>query len=108
MCPRSRILVTDPHSFGTARPDSQKTREIISRLVAKSNQENPEGDEGAEHNYHSRLLDPMEDRNACVFEGIRPCITRLLTEFRDEHQLWCMVGARGLRTLGLGHGSGLS
>ena len=46
-------------------------------------------------------------RNACVFEGTRPCITRLLIEFRNEHHLWCMAGARGLRTLGLGHGGGL-
>jgi hypothetical protein len=46
-------------------------------------------------------------RNASVFEGSHPSITRLLEEFRDEHHLWCLAGARGLRTLGLGHGVGL-
>jgi hypothetical protein len=46
-------------------------------------------------------------RNACVFEGSHSCITRMLGEFRNEYQLWCLAEARGLRTLGLGHGVGL-
>jgi hypothetical protein len=74
-----------------------------------SNQENSKREEErVELNYHSRLLDPLEaPKRLCVFEGSRPCITKLLDEFRDEHHFWCLVGARGLRTLGLGHGGGL-
>jgi len=45
-------------------------------------------------------------RNACVFEGSHPCITRTLEEFRNEYHLWCLAGARGLCMLGLGHSVG--
>jgi len=41
-------------------------------------------------------------RNACVFDGARPCINSLLRAFRDEQHLWCLAGARRLRTLGHG------
>ena len=108
MCPCSRILVTDSDSFGTARLDSHKAREIIRWLVAKSNQENSKGEEeGAEHNDHSRFLDPLEAPKCLHYWGVSPCITRLLEEFRDKYHLWCLAGAHGLRTLGLGHGVGL-
>ncbi|GJM95772.1 hypothetical protein PR202_ga12550 [Eleusine coracana subsp. coracana] len=46
-------------------------------------------------------------RNACVFEGARPNINGLLREFNDEHHLWCLAEARGLRTLMIGHEVGL-
>ncbi|GJN05477.1 hypothetical protein PR202_ga23105 [Eleusine coracana subsp. coracana] len=41
-------------------------------------------------------------RNACVFEGGSPCISRLLHEFRDEYHLWCMASAKSLATLRAG------
>ena len=45
-------------------------------------------------------------RNACVFDGAPPRISSLMQAFKDEEELWCLVGARGLRTLGQGHGLG--
>ncbi|KAL6646865.1 hypothetical protein ACP70R_015559 [Stipagrostis hirtigluma subsp. patula] len=41
-------------------------------------------------------------RNSCVFDGSRPCMTRLIEAFTHEHHLWCLAGARGLHSLGLG------
>ena len=46
-------------------------------------------------------------KNACTLEGSHPYITRLLEEIRDEYHLWCLAGACGPQTLGLGHGVGL-
>jgi hypothetical protein len=31
---------------------------------------------------------------------------RVVEAFKEEEELWCLVGARGLLTLGLGHGLG--
>ncbi|GJN04484.1 hypothetical protein PR202_ga22034 [Eleusine coracana subsp. coracana] len=39
--------------------------------------------------------------------GAHPSIANLLQEFREEHHLWCLAGARGLREFGLGSGSEL-
>lgn len=46
-------------------------------------------------------------RNACIFEGARPCISNALGAFEEEQHLWCMDGARGLHRLALGQGSEL-
>ncbi|GJN06066.1 hypothetical protein PR202_ga23751 [Eleusine coracana subsp. coracana] len=42
--------------------------------------------------------------NACVFDGAQPRISSLRQAFKEKEELWCLAGARGLRTLGLGHG----
>ena len=47
-----------------------------------------------------------EHHNACVFDGAQPRISGLMEAFKEEEELWCLAGARGLRTLGLGHGLG--
>uniref|UniRef100_A0A0A9BKK7 Uncharacterized protein n=1 Tax=Arundo donax TaxID=35708 RepID=A0A0A9BKK7_ARUDO len=41
-------------------------------------------------------------RNACVFNDISPSICEAIRSFREEHQLWCLVGAKSLRELDLG------
>ncbi|GJM91715.1 hypothetical protein PR202_ga08120 [Eleusine coracana subsp. coracana] len=41
-------------------------------------------------------------RNDCVFNSATPRIRTLLKNFDDEHHLWCMAGAGGLRRLALG------
>jgi len=46
-------------------------------------------------------------RNACVFEGDRPNLNRLLQAFKDEHHLWCLAGARSLSSLSAGQVFGL-
>ena len=46
-------------------------------------------------------------RNACVFEGDRPNLDRLLQAFKDEHHLWCLAGARSLSSLSAGQVFGL-
>jgi hypothetical protein len=40
-------------------------------------------------------------RNACVFQGAQPSMVNILQEFRDEHHLWGLAGARGLLSLGV-------
>lgn len=40
--------------------------------------------------------------NSCVFEGASPNIDNILRTFEDEHNLWCLAGARGLQALELG------
>jgi hypothetical protein len=40
-------------------------------------------------------------RNACVFNGARPCINAILREFENEKHLWELAGARSLRGLTL-------
>ena len=40
-------------------------------------------------------------RNACVFEGVSPLVNTILCELKDEHDLWCMAGAKKLQGLGL-------
>ncbi|GJN18629.1 hypothetical protein PR202_gb05805 [Eleusine coracana subsp. coracana] len=42
-------------------------------------------------------------RNSCVFEGSNPSIAALLHHLNEEHHLWCLARARGLRRIGLGH-----
>jgi hypothetical protein len=41
-------------------------------------------------------------RNACVFDSISPAVTGIIIDIRRETILWCMVGAKGLSSLGLG------
>jgi hypothetical protein len=41
-------------------------------------------------------------RNACVFEGAAPSVTSIIREFKDEHSLWCLAGAKKLQGLELG------
>jgi hypothetical protein len=38
-------------------------------------------------------------RNACVFDDFRPQMQSILASVAAEGQLWCMVGASGLREL---------
>ncbi|GJN32195.1 hypothetical protein PR202_gb20679 [Eleusine coracana subsp. coracana] len=38
-------------------------------------------------------------RNSCVFEGSSPSLSVLLRLLADEHHLWCLAGAKGLRAL---------
>jgi hypothetical protein len=35
----------------------------------------------------------------CVFHGKRPCLSSLEEGFRDELQLWLLVGAKNIRNL---------
>ncbi|TVU24997.1 hypothetical protein EJB05_27471, partial [Eragrostis curvula] len=44
--------------------------------------------------------------NSRVFDSISPNIATLLRCFNEEHHLWCLAGARGLRTLGVGQAVG--
>ncbi|GJN13088.1 hypothetical protein PR202_ga31422 [Eleusine coracana subsp. coracana] len=39
-------------------------------------------------------------RNSCALEGTNPSMTRLIDGFMEECQLWCLAGAKGLRSLG--------
>ncbi|GJM94206.1 hypothetical protein PR202_ga10830 [Eleusine coracana subsp. coracana] len=41
-------------------------------------------------------------RNFCVFDNKAPSISTLLRTFNEEHHLWCLAGARGMRALELG------
>ena len=41
-------------------------------------------------------------RNACVFKGVAPSVTSIIREFKDEHSLWCLAGAKKLQGLELG------
>jgi hypothetical protein len=41
-------------------------------------------------------------RNVCVFDGISPTVPRIILDIRNEATLWCMAGAKGLSSLGLG------
>jgi hypothetical protein len=38
-------------------------------------------------------------RNACVFDGATPDISRISQDIRDDAKLWCLAGAVGLRGL---------
>ena len=40
-------------------------------------------------------------RNACVFEGMAPSVASIMREIKDEHNLWCLAGAKRLQGLGL-------
>jgi len=40
-------------------------------------------------------------RNACVFEGIAPLVDSIMQDRKDEHNLWCLAGAKKLQGLGL-------
>ncbi|KAJ1269315.1 hypothetical protein BS78_07G202400, partial [Paspalum vaginatum] len=35
-------------------------------------------------------------RNGCVFEGASPSFDSILSNVKEEAQLWCMAGAKGL------------
>ena len=40
-------------------------------------------------------------RNACVFEGMTPSVASIMREIKDEHNLWCLAGAKNLQGLRL-------
>ncbi|GJN25999.1 hypothetical protein PR202_gb13891 [Eleusine coracana subsp. coracana] len=40
-------------------------------------------------------------KNSCVFEGARPTLPALLSMIKDEHRLWCLARAKGLRSLNM-------
>jgi hypothetical protein len=44
-------------------------------------------------------------RNVCVFDNLSPAVTGIIIDIRREVTLWCMAGAKGLSSLGLGHGT---
>ncbi|GJN14028.1 hypothetical protein PR202_gb00803 [Eleusine coracana subsp. coracana] len=46
-------------------------------------------------------------RNSCIFDNAQPSIAILTQVFHEEHHLWCLVGAQGMRALNLGHAGGL-
>jgi hypothetical protein len=41
-------------------------------------------------------------RNVCVFDEISPTVSRIILDIKREASLWCMAGAKGLNSLGLG------
>jgi hypothetical protein len=41
-------------------------------------------------------------RNTCVFDEISPAVLRITLDINSEASLWCMAGAKGLSSLGLG------
>jgi hypothetical protein len=43
-----------------------------------------------------------KQRNACVFHRILPSVPRIILDINSEAALWCMAGAKGLVSLGLG------
>jgi hypothetical protein len=43
-------------------------------------------------------------RNACVFYGASPSVSSIIRDFKNEHSLWCMAGAKKLEGFGLGGG----
>jgi hypothetical protein len=40
-------------------------------------------------------------RNSCVFEGLSPLVNIIMRNLMDEHNLWCLAGAKKLDGLGL-------
>jgi hypothetical protein len=38
-------------------------------------------------------------RNLCVFDGVQPNISKLLSNIKDEQHVWELVGARGVAHL---------
>ncbi|WVZ97154.1 hypothetical protein U9M48_042709 [Paspalum notatum var. saurae] len=38
-------------------------------------------------------------KNMCVFKGASPSLDNILSNVKDEARLWCMAGAKGLRSL---------
>jgi hypothetical protein len=40
--------------------------------------------------------------NACAFERISPSVPRIILDISSEVAVWCMTGAKGLSSLGLG------
>ncbi|GJN06613.1 hypothetical protein PR202_ga24361 [Eleusine coracana subsp. coracana] len=46
-------------------------------------------------------------RNSCIFDNTRPSIVELTQSFKEEHHLWCLAGAKGLRALLPGQGDRL-
>ena len=39
--------------------------------------------------------------NAYVFEGMARSVASIMREIKDEHNLWCLAGAKKLQGLGL-------
>jgi hypothetical protein len=37
-----------------------------------------------------------------VFDGISPAMPRIILDIKNYASLWCMAGAKGLSSLGLG------
>jgi hypothetical protein len=44
-------------------------------------------------------------RNACVFDSLSSAVTGIIVDIRRKATLWCMTGAKGLSSLGLGRGT---
>jgi len=42
---------------------------------------------------------PHQHHNYCVFDGGTPALARVISEFREEAQLWSIAGARGVSYL---------
>jgi hypothetical protein len=40
-------------------------------------------------------------RNDCIFKAESPSVSLILSNFRDEHSLWCLAGAKNLQALGI-------
>jgi hypothetical protein len=40
-----------------------------------------------------------------VFDSLSPMVTGIINDIRMEATLWCMAGAKGLSSLGLGRGT---
>jgi nuclear pore complex protein Nup210 len=40
-----------------------------------------------------------KQRNECVFDGVQPSISRLITRIKKEATLWARAGAEALRVL---------
>jgi hypothetical protein len=40
--------------------------------------------------------------NACVFDEVSPAVSRTTLDINSEVSLWCMAGAKGLSSLGVG------
>jgi hypothetical protein len=38
----------------------------------------------------------------CAFDEISPTVSRITLDSKSEASLWCLVGAKGLSSLGLG------
>jgi hypothetical protein len=40
-------------------------------------------------------------RNDCIFMAESPSVSLILSNFRDEHSLWCLARAKNLQALGI-------
>jgi hypothetical protein len=89
-------------SFGRAAEmyDDGSSSEIP-RLVASSGEDGAESNPGWFNSLISLVLWHLwKHRNACVFVGMSPSVTRIILDISAD--MWCMVSAKGLSSLGLG------